>query len=68
MPVTVNLRKEKIIFEETGLSAEELLKKMELSPQAYLVVRNKKLLAGREILKDGDEIRIIAVISGGSSS
>jgi len=65
MPVTVYLRKEKLVIEETGLSVNDLLRKMDLSPQAYLVVRNKSLLTGREILKDGDEVRIIAVISGG---
>lgn len=66
MPVIVYLRKEKFIIEETGLSADELLKKLDLSPQAHLVVREKKLLTGREVLRDGDEVRIIAVISGGS--
>ena len=66
MPVTVYLRKEKHVIEETGLSVNDLLRKMDLSPQAYLVVRNKSLLTGREILKDGDEVRIIAVISGGN--
>jgi sulfur carrier protein ThiS len=55
-----------MLIEESGLSVNDLLKKMNLSPQAYLVVRGKDLLTGREILKDGDEIRIIAVISGGS--
>ncbi len=68
MSVTVFLRKEKFVFEETGLSVDELLKKMDLSPQAYLVIRNKKLLTGREMLQDGDELRVIAVISGGAVS
>ncbi|MEM5775462.1 MAG: MoaD/ThiS family protein [Anaerolineaceae bacterium] len=68
MSVTVYLRKEKFVFEETGLSVDELLKKMDLSPQAYLVIRNKKLMTGREMLQDGDELRVIAVISGGAGA
>ena len=66
MPLTVHLRKDTLIIEESGISVNDLLKKMNLSPQAYLVVRGKELLAGREILKDGDEIRVIPVISGGN--
>jgi sulfur carrier protein ThiS len=67
MAVIVYLRKEKIIFEESGISVDAMLKKLDLSPQAYLAVRNNKLLTGRELLRDGDEIRIIPVISGGSA-
>jgi sulfur carrier protein ThiS len=65
MAITVYLRKEKFEFDDTTLTANELLEKMDLSPQAYLVVRNKGLLTGREVIKDGEEVRIIAVISGG---
>jgi len=65
MAITVYLRKEKFEFEVKSLTANELLAKMDLSPQAFLVVRNKGLLTGREEIKDGEEVQIIAVISGG---
>ena len=65
MAITAYLRKEKFEFEEKTLTANELLEKMGLSPQAFLLVRNKGLLTGRELINDGEEVRIIAVISGG---
>ncbi len=36
-----------------------------LSPSAYLIVRNKELVTDDEIIKSGDTIELIAVISGG---
>lgn len=65
MAITVYLRKDKFEFEEKTLTADEVLKKLDLSPQAFLVVRDKRLLTGRELVRDGEEVRIIAVISGG---
>ena len=65
MSITVNLRKEKMELVEKSITADELLRRLDLSPQAYLVVKDKGLMTGREIIRDGEEVHIIAVISGG---
>ncbi len=41
------------------------MQRLNLSPEAHLLVRNGELLNENDWLKDGDEIKIVAVISGG---
>ncbi len=65
MSITVFLRKEQFVVEDKSISVGELFKKMDLSPQAFLAVRNLNLLTEKDMLNDGDEVRIIPVISGG---
>jgi len=43
----------------------ELLKKLEISPEEVIVIRDKKVLVEDEKLNENDEIEIIKVISGG---
>lgn len=43
----------------------ELLKKLEISSEEVIVIRDKKVLVEDEKLKEDDEIEIIKVISGG---
>jgi len=42
-----------------------LLEKLEINPEAVLVVRNKTLLALDETVTDSDEIEVLSVVSGG---
>lgn len=67
MTISVYLRKEHYELDEKQISAGEVLNRLGLSPQAYLVVRDLNLLTDKDIIHDGEEVRIIAVISGGSS-
>jgi sulfur carrier protein ThiS len=43
----------------------ELLKKLEISSEEVIVIRDKKVLVEDEKLNENDEIEIIKVISGG---
>jgi len=43
----------------------DAIKKVGLIPQAVLTVRDGKLLTEDVMLEDGDEVKLIAVISGG---
>lgn len=43
----------------------ELLKRLELSPEEVIVIRDKKVLLETEKINENDEIEIIKVISGG---
>ena len=46
-------------------SALELLKKMELNPEAFLVSRKDELVTEDTELHDSDSIKIMSVVSGG---
>lgn len=48
-----------------GLKVREAIKKVGLSPSAVLAVKGGKLLTEDVVLKEGDEIELISVISGG---
>lgn len=67
MSITVYLRKEKFEIEDKSISVGELFRQLDLSPQAYLAVRNLNLMTEKDIVYDGEEVRIIPVISGGNS-
>ena len=43
----------------------DLLRELQLVPEAYLVIRNNDLVADDEMLKDTDTVEIRPVISGG---
>jgi sulfur carrier protein ThiS len=48
-----------------GMTLRDALIKLGIQPQAVLPTRAGELITDDEILRDGDEIRLIAVISGG---
>ncbi|HID05624.1 MAG TPA: MoaD/ThiS family protein [Armatimonadetes bacterium] len=61
----VVFRGETYEFDDEKLSVRELLKRMELSPESTLVVRNDEVLTEDEIIDKDDEVRVISAISGG---
>ena len=48
-----------------GLTARAAIKKIGLEPEAVLVVRNGQLVTDDTLLGEEDEVKLIAVISGG---
>ncbi len=50
---------------KAGMTARDAILKLGLDPEAVLVLRNGKLVDDSAILEDGDEITIVAVVSGG---
>lgn len=48
-----------------GMTARAAIKKVDLDPEAVLVVRNGQLVSDDTILAEEDEVKLIAVISGG---
>lgn len=48
-----------------GMTARDVIKKVGLDPEAVLVIRNGSLVTDDVILSDEDELKLIAVISGG---
>jgi sulfur carrier protein ThiS len=49
-----------------GMTLRHALLKIEVQPEAVLATRKGQMITEDEILKDGEEIKLIAVISGGS--
>jgi len=48
-----------------GMALVDALKKIQVLPEGVIATRNQEVITEDEILKDGDEVRLIAVISGG---
>jgi sulfur carrier protein ThiS len=65
MPVELVLRDRK--YQVTaGQTIRQALENLDIIPETVLPVRQGKLVAEDEILKEGESIRLVAVISGGS--
>lgn len=64
MPATIIYRKRKF-YVSPDLSIREALNEIEVVPETIIPTRDGKLIQYNEILKDGDIIRLINVISGG---
>lgn len=62
--VTVELRRQKWEV-EPGKTARETIKELQLNPESYLIVRNGEMITDDTILKPGDEVLLVAAISGG---
>lgn len=50
-----------------GTTARDTIKKIGIDPESVLVVVNGKLATDDVILKDKDEVKLVAVVSGGSA-
>ncbi len=48
-----------------GMTLHSALKKLDILPESVLPLRNGEVITEDEILHDGDEIKLVAVISGG---
>ena len=64
MPVKLILRGQEY---ETrpGMTLRDCLMKINVNPETVLATRNGELITDDEILKEGDVIKLVAVISGG---
>jgi sulfur carrier protein ThiS len=48
-----------------GMTARDLLRKLEIPQDTVLVVRDGQLITEDTLLKDEDNLKLVAVISGG---
>ncbi len=48
-----------------SIVARDAIKKVGLEPEAVLVVVNEKLVTDDVLLKEGDLVKLVAVVSGG---
>ncbi len=49
-----------------NITARDALKKIGIEPEGVLIVVNGKLTTDDVVLKDGDSVKLVAVVSGGS--
>jgi sulfur carrier protein ThiS len=49
-----------------GIAARDAIKKVGLDPESVLVTINGKLVTDDTILKEDDEVKLVAVVSGGA--
>jgi sulfur carrier protein len=50
-----------------GMTLLSALQKIDILPEAVIATREGEMILEDEILKDGDVVKLVAVISGGSS-
>jgi sulfur carrier protein len=50
----------------SGMTIRDALKKLEIPTESVLATRGGELITDDEILREGDKIKLVAVISGGS--
>jgi len=48
-----------------GMTARDAIKKIGIEPESVLVVVNGKLVTDDTVLREQDQIKLVAVISGG---
>ncbi len=48
-----------------NIAARDALKKIGITPESVLLVVNGKLSTDDVLLKDGDKVKLVAVVSGG---
>ena len=64
MSAKLILRDEEIEIKH-GMTVRIALQKINVMPETVLAIRNGGLITDDEIIRDGDVIKLVAVISGG---
>jgi len=57
--------RDKVYEVKPGMSLLDALRKSNIVPEAVIAIRNGEMITDDEILRSGDEIKLVAVISGG---
>ena len=65
MPVKLILRGKEYEV-KPGMSLKHSLERIGVLPEAVVAIRHGEMITEEEILKDGEEVKLVAVISGGS--
>ncbi len=55
----------KVYEVKSGTTVQHALEKAGINPETVLATRNSELITDDEIVHEGDEIKLVAVISGG---
>jgi len=58
-------KKLKVLELQKGASVEDAIRALGLFPDAWIAVRDERPLPLDEPLEDGDELKLVSVVSGG---
>lgn len=58
--------REKEFEVKAGMTLLDALKKCNIVPESVIAMRGGEMITDDEVLRNGDEVKLIAVISGGS--
>jgi sulfur carrier protein ThiS len=58
--------RDKVYEVRPGMSLLDALKKNNIVPESVIAIRDGEMITDDEILRSGDVIKLVAVISGGS--
>lgn len=64
MPVKIILREDEYEL-ESPITVSQALSQLEILPESVLATRDNELVTEDEVLRNGDVIKLVAVISGG---
>ncbi len=65
--VEITFRNKKFQVKD-NITARDALKKIGVEPEGVLVVVNGKLTTDDVVLREGDEVKLVAVVSGGAGN
>lgn len=63
--VIITFRNKKYEVKE-NMTARDALKRLNIDPESVLITVNGKLVTDDIVLREGDEVKLVAVISGGN--
>jgi thiamine biosynthesis protein ThiS len=63
--VKISFRNKQFEVKE-NITARDALKKISIDPESVLVTVNGKLMTDDVVLREGDQVKLVAVVSGGS--
>jgi sulfur carrier protein ThiS len=66
MAIDFVLKDQTLKVEAKSISIRDAMQTLQLSPQAYLAVKDGVLLNEGDVVREGDAVRLVAVISGGA--
>ena len=59
-------RREEFVEMNPEATGMDLLRSLRLAPDAHILVRHDVPIAADELLREGDRIRVVGIVSGGS--
>ncbi len=62
--VEITFRNKKLEVKE-NITARDALKKLNIDPESVLITVNGKLVTDDVVLRAGDQVKLVAVVSGG---
>ncbi len=57
--------RDKLFEVPAGMTVRDALLRLDIEPESVLPVRDGQLITDDELLRDGEVVRLVAVISGG---